>query len=65
MRNSHRDTKKGDKIKPRWLGLYKIQRHLNKGVYQLKTLKGILLKAEVNSVASNSTRLLYTENEKH
>ena len=48
MRNSHRNSKKGDKMKPRCLGLYKIKRHLDKGVYQLKTLKGVLLKAADN-----------------
>ena len=37
----HRDSKKGDKIKPQWLGPYKIKWHLDKGVYQLKCLKGV------------------------
>ena len=48
LRNSHRDTKKGDKMKPRWLGPYTIHKHLKKGVYHLKNQNGDLLKSGIN-----------------
>ena len=48
MRNSQRDSKKGDKLKARWLGPYKVHEALGKGVYRLENLKGVVLKATVN-----------------
>lgn len=48
MRNSQRDSKKGDKLKARWLGPYKVHEALDKGVYRLENLKGVVLKAAVN-----------------
>ena len=48
LRNSHRESKKGDKMKPRWLGPYRVYEVLDKGVYRLENLKGVVLKAAVN-----------------
>jgi hypothetical protein len=49
LKNSKRDTKKGDKTKPRWLGPYTISRVLGKGVFQLCNQKtGAPLKTAVN-----------------
>ena len=48
MRNSQRDSKKGDKMKRCWLGPYIIHKHLKKGVYQVANDKGNVLKAAVN-----------------
>jgi len=35
LRNSVRDGRKGDKLNKRWLGPYKVEEVLGKGVYQL------------------------------
>ena len=36
LRNNVKDGRKGDKLVERWLGPYKIAKHLNKGVYILE-----------------------------
>ncbi len=36
LRNSARDTKKGDKLIQRWLGPYRIMEDIGKGQYVLK-----------------------------
>ena len=36
LRNSRRDSKKGDKMKPKWLGPYIIVESLGKSRYRLK-----------------------------
>ena len=36
LRNNHQDSKKGDKLKQRWLGPYKVYEVLEKGVCQLE-----------------------------
>ena len=48
LRNSQRDSKKGDKMKPHWLGPYTVHKSLGKGVYRLKNQHGTVLKAAVN-----------------
>ena len=49
MRNSAREAKKGDKMKPRWLGPYKVHEVLEKGLYRISNPKtGIILKNAVN-----------------
>ena len=49
LRNSARDSKKGDKLKPRWLGPYKVHKCLEKGLYRISNLKtGTVLKNVVN-----------------
>ena len=35
MKNSHRETKKGNKMKPRWLGPYTVRESLGKGSLEL------------------------------
>ena len=36
LRNSKRDTKKGDKMQPKWLGPYVVVSSTGKGVYRIK-----------------------------
>ncbi|KAL5496713.1 hypothetical protein EMCRGX_G013057 [Ephydatia muelleri] len=49
LRNSARDTKKGDKLKPRWMGPYCIHTVNDKGVYTLRNARtGKVLKNGVN-----------------
>ena len=48
LRNNKRDSKKGDKMQPRWIGPYRVHINLGKGVYKLKNMKGAILKAAVN-----------------
>ena len=49
LKNSARESKKGDKMKPRWNGPYKIHADLGKGVYRLLNPKtGNVLKKAVN-----------------
>ena len=36
LRNSARDSRKGDKLAERWLGPYKVKEHLGKDVYRLQ-----------------------------
>ena len=62
LRNSHRYSKKGDKMKPRWLGPYTIHKHLEKGVYQLINQKGDLLKSAVNQ---SRLKVYHTADESH
>lgn len=33
LRNSARDGRKGDKLAKRWLGSYRVNEHVGKGVY--------------------------------
>lgn len=50
LRNSKRDTKKGDKMQPKWLGPYVIVSSLGKGVYQIKNQStDLVLKKAVHS----------------
>jgi hypothetical protein len=49
LKNSARETKKGDKLKPRWNGPYLVHADLGKGVYRLYNPKtGKTLKNAVN-----------------
>ena len=48
LKNSARESKKGDKMQPRWNGPYKIHADLGKGVYRLLNPKtGNVLKKAV------------------
>ena len=62
LRNSHRDAKKGNKMKPRWLGPYTIHKYLKKGVYNLKNQNGDVLKSAVNQ---SRLKVYHTANENH
>ena len=44
VENSHQKERKGGKLTDRWLGPYTINRNLGKGVYELKSSSGKLLK---------------------
>ena len=35
VKNSRKESKKGDKLMPRWLGPYKIHEVLNKGTFKI------------------------------
>ena len=49
LKNSARDSRKGDKLKPCWKGPYKVHADLGKGVYTLYNEKtGKVLKKAVN-----------------
>ena len=49
LRNSARDGKKGDKLNKRWLGPYRVDAVLGKGLYQLANPNtGRVLKKAVN-----------------
>ena len=49
MRNSATDSRKGDKLAQRWLGPYKIEEHIGKGVYRLQNpVTGKILNKTVN-----------------
>ena len=49
MRNSARDSRKGDKLAKRWLGPYRIQADIGKGIYRLQNpTTGKTLKKAVN-----------------
>lgn len=49
LRNSARDGRKGDKLAARWLGPYKIEAVLEKGVYRLSNpTSGRILKKAHN-----------------
>ena len=49
LRNSHSDSKKGDKLQPRWLGPYRVYEALEKGVCRLENAHGSrVLKTAVN-----------------
>lgn len=49
LKNSQRESKKGDKMKSRWLGPYLIHEVLGKGVYRLSNPEtGVVLKTAVN-----------------
>ena len=62
LRNSHKDTKKGDKMKPRWLGPYTIHKYLKKGVYNLKNQNGYVLKSALNQYR---LKVYHTANDNH
>ena len=50
LRNCVRDGRKGDKLTKRWLGPYRINEHMGKGVYQLENASsGKILKKAFNS----------------
>ena len=53
LKNSKKESRKGDKLAPRWVGLYSIHESLGKGVYRLSNLKTGL----VNKTAVNQCRL--------
>ena len=42
------EQRKGGKMDDRWLGPYSINRCIGKGVYELKNMKGAVLKTKVN-----------------
>ena len=44
VENSQQKERKGGKLADRWLGPYTINRNLGKGVYELKSSSGKLLK---------------------
>ena len=49
LRNSARDSRKGDKLNKRWLGPYRVEEVLGKGVYLLANPNtGRVLKKAVN-----------------
>ena len=49
LKNSARDSKKGDKMKPRWLGPYKVEKSLGSGVFKISNqITGKVLKNAVN-----------------
>ena len=48
VKNSHQDSKKGDKMKHKWSGPYEVCDVLDKGVYHLMNSKGKVLKKGVN-----------------
>lgn len=49
LRNSQRDGRKGGKLQQRWLGPYKVQESVGKGVYKLlNPSTGKALKKVVN-----------------
>lgn len=49
LKNSRRETKKGDKMQPRWLGPYIIHADLGKGVYKITNPEtGKVLQTAVN-----------------
>ena len=49
LRNSQRDGRKGGKLQQHWLGLYKVQESVGKGVYKLlNPSTGKALKKVVN-----------------
>ena len=50
LRNSARDGRKGDKLAQRWLGPYRIEEHIGKGVYRLvNPATGRILKKAFNA----------------
>ena len=49
LKNSKKESRKGDKLAPRWVGPYSIHESLGKGVYRLSNLKtGVVNKTAVN-----------------
>ena len=48
VENSQQKERKGGKLTDRWLGPYTINRNLGKGVYELKSSSGKLLKKKYN-----------------
>lgn len=50
LRNSKRDTKKGDKMHPKWMGPYAIVSSLGKGLYRIRNCStDVVLKKAVHS----------------
>ena len=50
LRNSKRDTKKGDKMQPKWMGPYIIVASLGKSLYRIKNKSSdLVLKNAVHS----------------
>ena len=48
LENSKQKERKGGKLQERWLGPYSISRSLGKGLYELKTLNGSVMKKKAN-----------------
>ena len=49
LKNSRKESRKGDKLAPRWVGPYTIHESLGKGVYRLSNPKtGLINKTAVN-----------------
>ena len=48
LRNSARDGRKGDKLAKRWLGPYKVEEAIGKGLYRLAKPTGRVLKKTFN-----------------
>lgn len=48
LRNSRKDSKKGDKMEEKWTGPYTIEEDTGKGSYRLKNKSGTILKNAVN-----------------
>lgn len=49
VENTRQKQRKGGKLQPRWLGPYAINKAIGKGVYELKSTKGKVLKTKVNA----------------
>ena len=49
LRNSRRDSKKGDKMQQKWLGPYTVVASLGKGLYRIKNATEKILKKAVHS----------------
>ena len=50
LRNSKRDTKKGDKMQPKWIGPYVVVASLGKSLYRIKNKSSdLVLKNAVHS----------------
>lgn len=48
LENTKDKQRKGGKMKPLWLGPYSVNRHIGKGLYELKNDKGSVLKMKAN-----------------
>ena len=55
LRNSARDGRKGDKLAKRWLGPYRVNASLGKGIYRLENYStGHILKKAINQCRYNT-----------
>ena len=48
LRNSLRDSKKGNKAEDKWIGLYTINEDVGKGRFKIMNKSGVVLKKAVN-----------------
>ena len=48
LENTYHKQRKGGKMNPVWLGPYTISRHIGKGLHELKSMEGKVLKAKAN-----------------